>query len=407
LPTESVPPAPSRPSDAADNFDRPDRGRPRRESRDRDDDDGRRSRRDDDDDRPRRRSRRDDYDDEPRGPARTSGKAVASLILGIVSIPLPLCITSIFGIIYGIRGMNECTPRSGITGKGMAITGLILSIFTLMVGILIIPFALLVPAVQKVREAAARTQQINNMKQLSLAVHSAHDAWKSLPPASGSFGQASKKSYSLSVHLLPYIEQQPMYQNFAIPGQSMPSTALVPSFNAPLDFTTGDFIRVQNFAGNLRVFTDTGFQTQFDVDMPALGANQGFGSGTIANRFPDGTSQTILFATRNANNGSVGSGGNVNCSAYDALVGSNNSAFFGANPMTGFASATSAGGWQLNPNLAQTDCKFGALAHSFGVSGIQLGMADGSIHQTNVMVSPKTWNCAVQPNDAWPLGTDW
>jgi prepilin-type N-terminal cleavage/methylation domain-containing protein/prepilin-type processing-associated H-X9-DG protein len=75
---------------------------------------------------------------------------------------------------------------------------------------------LLVPAVQKVREAAARTQCQNNMKQLGVALHAYHDVHKALPKgcapdvySNGAVQSAWGSSWK--VFILPYIEQGPMY----------------------------------------------------------------------------------------------------------------------------------------------------------------------------------------------------
>jgi len=95
------------------------------------------------------------------------------------------------------------------------------------IAIIAILIALLVPAVQKVREAAARTQSINNLKNLGLASHSFHDVVKSLPYNGVSADtivapfyfnlpkQSSNKSGSWCWQILPYIEQSPLY-NIAI-----------------------------------------------------------------------------------------------------------------------------------------------------------------------------------------------
>src|SRR6185369_9539493 len=76
------------------------------------------------------------------------------------------------------------------------------------IAIIAILIALLVPAVQKVRAAAARTQCANNIKQLALGIHAYHDAEKKLPPA-----QVAAVQLSWHVFILPYIEQSAMFNS--------------------------------------------------------------------------------------------------------------------------------------------------------------------------------------------------
>src|SRR5437763_13538266 len=81
------------------------------------------------------------------------------------------------------------------------------------IAIIAILIALLVPAVQKVREAAARTQCVNNLKQIGLGTHACHDARRRLPPMNergGTFGGASGGG-NVFYWLLPFLEQKNVY----------------------------------------------------------------------------------------------------------------------------------------------------------------------------------------------------
>ncbi|MHB8957563.1 MAG: DUF1559 family PulG-like putative transporter [Pirellulaceae bacterium] len=73
--------------------------------------------------------------------------------------------------------------------------------------------ALLLPAVQASREAARRSQSMNNMKQIGLAIHNYHDTFRAFPP-SYNMDKEGKALLSWRVHILPFIEASPLYQEF-------------------------------------------------------------------------------------------------------------------------------------------------------------------------------------------------
>jgi len=150
------------------------------------------------------------------GPPETSGKAVASLVLGICSFVV-CCVAGVPAIIFGILGLGDINnPTKHVSGKGMAISGIVLGSITSVLSLLWVPavlIALLLPAVQAAREAARRAQCTNNLKQIALAMHNYAAANNCFPPAA-TYDRDGKPLLSWRVLLLPYLEQASLYNEF-------------------------------------------------------------------------------------------------------------------------------------------------------------------------------------------------
>jgi prepilin-type N-terminal cleavage/methylation domain-containing protein/prepilin-type processing-associated H-X9-DG protein len=104
------------------------------------------------------------------------------------------------------------------------------------IAIIAILIGLLLPAVQKVRDAAARASCQNNMKQLVLACHGFADAYKRFPmqkdPVIGKVYNTADSSWF--VPILPYMEQAAVFQNMS-QGNDQQRIAVIPNYTCPLD----------------------------------------------------------------------------------------------------------------------------------------------------------------------------
>lgn len=156
------------------------------------------------------------------------------------------------------------------------------------IAIIAILIGLLLPAVQKVREAAARSEATNNLKQLGIASHHAQDVHKRLPMMYGSYGG---RDGTVFYHLLPFLEQNNLWDQ----GPNVARQSAVKVFRHPADTT------YSNAGGifNLTVATDippwaSGSTTW---GLSSFSANwQFFGDeGIRLTDVTDGTSTTIMF----------------------------------------------------------------------------------------------------------------
>jgi hypothetical protein len=135
-------------------------------------------------------------------PARTNGLAVASLVLGGLSLIFS-CLTGLFGLILGIVALVQIGGSNGAQkGKGLAITGMLLS-FMLSI---IVPLAMLLPAVSAVRHASKRVMTLNNARMLQLAQLNYESTHMRFP--------GNDNGLSWRVHILPFIEYQDLYDQF-------------------------------------------------------------------------------------------------------------------------------------------------------------------------------------------------
>ena len=191
--------------------------------------------------------------------------------------------------------------------------------FTLLKAVLVLAalatvVGLAVPAIQRARLAQARQTTFNNLSDYAKAVHLAHDQYKKFPPYFGPYGDKDTP-LTFHTHLLPFVEQQALYDNPT--GKEVVSV-----YCSALDPTqTAHGAGATNFAVNLRLY-----YTQGGAANGTLSVGKNLIYPKMPGTFSDGTSNTLLFATRYQVCGTGGSmwndpGGNAPNSPTNATFG--------------------------------------------------------------------------------------
>ena len=275
------------------------------------------------------------------------------------------------------------------------------------IAIIAILIGLLLPAVQKVREAAARMSCQNNLKQIGVGLHNFHSTEGKFPPLSrrtAPSGGRPEERGNLFIYLLPYIEQENVYRLSPGPSPRAPSvdsgdpnsvankvikTYLCPSdaTNQPAHTWTDGWV-VGNYVANHDAFhnpNDGGWMSAWDSGQRSYQAK-------LEATYSDGTSNTIGLAEAYARCGGQGT-----LWAHETVTPSWHATFNDWNAR-GAASK-----FQIRPTQAQCNVH---LPQSIHTSGIQVLLMDGSVRGVTSSVNPNVWGASLTPSGGESVSLD-
>jgi prepilin-type N-terminal cleavage/methylation domain-containing protein/prepilin-type processing-associated H-X9-DG protein len=280
------------------------------------------------------------------------------------------------------------------------------------IAIIAILIGLLLPAVQKVREAAARSQCQNNLKQMSLAIVNMADTYQgNLPPSIGIYPNIYKAPYNgdggMLFFLLPFIEQNNLYQqsldpsgdyngnrNGAYPTYTqwapIVKNAIVKTYICPSDYTQTAGLKAHaSYGVNGTIFR---YNSWGNIGLSRYPAS-----------IMDGTSNTIFFTDKLARC-NTGYYPNNYWPDWGPIIYSPDK----GDPVGPPYKTTYPPTAQIMPNMAGSlaNCN-GGWSSSPHTGSIIVGLADGHVRVVTQGISNYTWWAALTPNQGEVLGSDW
>ena len=291
------------------------------------------------------------------------------------------------------------------------------------IAIIAILIGLLLPAVQKVRAAAARMACSNNLKQLGLATHNFESTYQRLPPLVGGWGSTTFSTLwgtPLSFYL-PFIEQDNLYKDMYNPnnnnytyawwaGQNNdnPYSKPIKTYQCPADPSNVNGVSPPTGWGT----SSYGVNAQVFGNCNQNGQLQGWDGGRKIETILDGSSNTILFSEKYANCGKDPTGSQNPTSNLWGVQWAPWYPIFqcdqteSSTPQASYVGTGANAMFQIQPSPYQTVCDpYRASGPHTGVILACLG--DGSVRALSSSMSPTTWWLACCPDDGQPMPSDW
>jgi prepilin-type N-terminal cleavage/methylation domain-containing protein len=247
------------------------------------------------------------------------------------------------------------------------------------IAILAILIGLLLPAVQRVREAAARMSSSNNLKQLTLALHNFAAANNDRCPSLDGRRLSPNPDTTFHAALLPYVEKG-TYQQIVAANEFVPIKVYVSPADPTVSTAWAAKVDVSSYAANAVCF------------YPQV--------ATYPGTFADGTSSTIAFAEHYA----YKCGDNWFDPFFkgDAIGDMPHRATFG--DWNDVRNASEGVTFQAAPRVSECAWSIPQTPHS---SGMLVALADGSVRTVSPRISPATFWAATTPAGGEVLGNDW